>query len=784
MNTTPHLDLSRACLHASDSVMTRHGALIKMVLDEVAARSWVRWTPSHATPPTNCPIVFLNTREDNEQHTEPVVQRAFKALSSAPESFAISTDIRANGTQVAVVGADKRGLLFGIGRLLRELHYSRDAVVLLHPLDLAETPYHPIRQHQIGYRPKTNSYDGWTPQQYDQYVRDLAVFGTNGIQMIPPRSDDDDDSPHFTVPKLDMLAHVSQTADSYGLDFWLWYPAMDSDYSDREVVERALNEWREVFRALARLDGILVPGGDPGNTPPKLLLALLEKQAANLRAVHPNAQVWVTPQGFDQTELTEFIDLLVSQDMPWLSGVAFGPQVRISLPELRRAIPERYPIIRYDDLTHSMRCQYPVPQWDPAYALTENRECINPRPYGYSRIFRLWHDLTVGFVGYSEGCNDDVNKIIWSSLAWNPQQETIDILRQYTRYFIHSAWADELAQVLVALEKNWAGPLLTNTGVFTTLAQVQDMERLAPPHVLANWRFQQILYRAYYDAYIARRLIYETELEQEAMDALRSAAQIGTRLAMEQAEAFLARAVLQPVAPDWRARVFELAEALFQSIRMQLSVPRYKAIAWDRGANLDLIDRPLNNRLWLTEQFERIRVLPSEQERLDALNRVLNWSNPGPGGFYDNLGKETEQPHLVSETCWEDDPEFRSTPLLETPLFVPGYRMSWLTQAEARFDAPLTMRYTGLDPEASYKIRVTYAGIRLERRIRLEAEPHITIHPFITKPNPVQPLEFMIPREATKNGTLVLRWYQEPGSGGTGRGCDVSEVWLIKSPQT
>ena len=46
---------------------------------------------------------------------------------------------------------------------------------------------------------------------------------------------------------------------------------------------------------------------------------------------------------------------------------------------------------------------------------------------------------------------------------------------------------------------------------------------------------------------------------------------------------------------DWRARVFALAEALFQSIRMQLSVARYKAIAVDRGATLDTVDAPLNN---------------------------------------------------------------------------------------------------------------------------------------------------------------------------------------------
>ena len=47
---------------------------------------------------------------------------------------------------------------------------------------------------------------------------------------------------------------------------------------------------------------------------------------------------------------------------------------------------------------------------------------------------------------------------------------------------------------------------------------------------------------------------------------------------------------LTPEVRDLRARVFELAEALFQSIHMQLSVSRYQAIGLGRGANLDSID--------------------------------------------------------------------------------------------------------------------------------------------------------------------------------------------------
>src|SRR5262249_35000211 len=173
------------------------------------------------------------------------------------------------------------------------------------------------------------------------------------------------------------------------------------------------------------------------------------------------------------------------------------------------------------------------------------------------------------------------------ALGWNPAADVMEILREYSRYFIGYRYADSFARGLMALEQNWRGPLTSNGNVPTTLAQFQEMERSASPDLLANWRFQQALYRAYYDAYLRARLIYETGLEQQAISELRGARE--PLASMNRAEQILARAS-ERTATDLRARVFELAEALFQSIRMQLSVPRYKAISTDRGANLDTID--------------------------------------------------------------------------------------------------------------------------------------------------------------------------------------------------
>jgi hypothetical protein len=90
------------------------------------------------------------------------------------------------------------------------------------------------------------------------------------------------------------------------------------------------------------------------------------------------------------------------------------------------------------------------------------------------------------------------------------------------------------------------------------------------------------------------------------------------------------------------------------------------------------------------------------------------------------------------------------------------------------------MRYTDLDPEADYKVRIVYAGDNFKTRIRLVANESLEIHPYKAKEYPVRPVEFDIPKQAIRKGDLNLAWTQEPGRGGSGRGCQVAEVWLIK----
>src|SRR5437868_4229514 len=199
--------------------------------------------------------------------------------------------------------------------------------------------------------------------------------------------------------------------------------------------------------------------------------------------------MWVSPQSFSQPWLEEFLGIVKEEHPAWLSGVVFGPQIRMSLPQLRAALPTQYPIRHYPDITHSRQCQYPPPDWDTAYALTEGREGINPRPMQEAAIVRALQKYTAGSITYSEGCNDDVNKAVWSALECDPNADVHEILREYSRYFIGPHYEESFAEGLLNLERNWIGPLAQNEGVARTLQQFKAMEKGASPQVRQNWRF-------------------------------------------------------------------------------------------------------------------------------------------------------------------------------------------------------------------------------------------------------------------------------------------------------
>jgi hypothetical protein len=121
------------------------------------------------------------------------------------------------------------------------------------------SPAYPLRGHQLGYRAAANSYDAWDPQQYQRYIRELALFGANAIEMIPFQ--DDRPAPLMPVDRRTMDVSVSRICAEHDLEYWIWAPASE-DLGDPQVRAELLAQQASFYSECPRLDGIFFPGGD------------------------------------------------------------------------------------------------------------------------------------------------------------------------------------------------------------------------------------------------------------------------------------------------------------------------------------------------------------------------------------------------------------------------------------------------------------------------------------------------------------------------------------------
>lgn len=771
------IDLSNAVVVVrSDPRPPAERMAATLLVEEVARRTGITWPVQVSWPVDDHIVVAISTRDGQADWVNRVPRRNGAHLpESRPEGYDVRvvSHTKAHGrAAIFITGADGRGAMFGVGRLLRELHMRQGSVALDAAFEASAAPAYPIRGHQLGYRATANSYDAWTPERFEQYIRELIIFGANCIETIPLQGSA---SRHMPVPREVMNVKLSEICATYDIDHWIWTPAVFS-LKDAKRRQAELDTHEALYKACARLDAVFFPGGDPGDNPPELVMPFLHDLSVRLAKHHPKAGVWISLQGFDAKKVDAFYAWLDAHKPTWLAGVVAGPSSP-PIPDTRVRLPKRYRLRWYPDITHCVLCQFEAHYWDPALAMTLGREGVNPRPEEYARIFRFWAPHTDGFLTYSDGAHDDVNKAVWSQLGWDPTRDVRETLIQYARFFFGSGPTPETpelaADAILGLEDNFRGSLAHNGSVVGVLKMWQMLAKAAPAF-MKSWRFRMHLFRAHYDAYTRARLLHETQLEEQAMAALGRARDVGAEKAMDQALAVLGSNKDAPFMPKWLDEIWALARDLFEAIGLQTSVDRFGASGYERGAVMDFIDRPLNNRWWLEDEFAKIRKLDGEAAKLARLEVIRTWEDPGPGSFYDDIGHVGKSPHVVHEEGANTDPE---------QLRHDSYSHSWVDNGKSRrrlswlhhMRWPAGLRYEAVDPSAEYLVRLTGNG---KPRLRADGEP---LTPSKTSRKIGEFKEYPVPKKLTADGKLTLtfdaideshlNWRQHS---------HVAEVWLLR----
>jgi hypothetical protein len=358
--------------------------------------------------------------------------------------------------------------------------------------------------------------------------------------------------------------------------------------------------------------------------------------------------------------------------------------------------------------------------------------------------------------------HDDVNKFIWSAKGWDPDVDIREILKDYARFFFRPDLAESAADGILALEMNWVGALVHNGSVESTLMYWQSMEEKAP-ELDQNWRWQLCQLRSRYDAYIRRRVIYERDLEDRVNNILSQAVNMSADSAIRKSRDILDFAVTKPISVDLRTDIEDLGIDLYNSVGFQTSVEKYNAIGLNRGAIIDYLDLPMNNRLWLEDEFEKIQKLSSEKEKIEQINVIRNWEKPGAGSYYDDIGTLDRSSHLVRGEGLNTDPLMERNPNPGFWYWNEGFnrlRLSWLVS----MDRPVAVIYENIDPKADYDVRIT--GYRVDK-IQINGE---WIEPLNFSNEKGAIIEYRVPNKAVRSGKLILNW-EDP---------EITEVWLIK----
>ena len=176
------VDFSDATVVAPPGLSGPEKKAVRMLVEEVEKRTQLRW-PVASSWPAKGAVVAVGTRASlanaaGELNAQPAAPGA--------EGYRIRVSEHGGAPAALVVGNDARGVLFGVGKLLRSLRMEKGSARLPADLKITTAPKYPIRGHQLGNRTLNNSADAWKAPMWEQYFRDLAVFGANSVALLPP----------------------------------------------------------------------------------------------------------------------------------------------------------------------------------------------------------------------------------------------------------------------------------------------------------------------------------------------------------------------------------------------------------------------------------------------------------------------------------------------------------------------------------------------------------------------------------------------------------------------
>ena len=672
--------------------------------------------------------------------------------ATGPEGFKICFD----GKRAIVAGHDARGVLFGVGKLLRMGKAD----------NLSSTPANPYRPTNYNPNPRfQNQTDPQALALFDSHVRDIALFGGNGVQLL-----------RQTPPEW------VEIVKSYGLDVWIitYDNADPQEFRSPSGVKNQLDFRRKLIGRLPAIDHYIMKSGDPGDLQIEDFFNFSSLEAKVLHNYFPEAKIWVVPQHYKDAPEEYFTKACEkAADSEWLHGLVAGCWTRLTAEEIRSRIPARLHLIQGPDITHIYSDMYPARNMDPALARSLGRICIHIAPATQKHNHNLADKFCEGSAVYSEGTTDDLHKCLWVALDWNPEADAEELVREYARLFLPGVDEERYARGVMAIEKNATGPLESSEGMLDCLSDWNAMEKEAAAGVKDNPKFLMPLLRANFDAYIYKRWMRDLPVEKKCYDLL-AAASGNPSKTMGQVRGAL-RQTEVCVDKDLKARCLDLYHRLYKDKERWM-------IENQPNMLISQMDLPLIDSGYISEELDRIGRIPGKKETLAALRDLGNRFRSVPGVVYFNMGDFSTENVTGIDAGWQWDPAYLKHPFrgfgcAAKRFTIDGMKMSggyapraWLVQAGMYYDQPMKLVFPGLEPGASYKLRVAYTGEIARSRVQVKLTQNgKVVHRPILIATEVEG-EWPLPFPASDEGSIELEWKPNYGC----RGVGVAEVVFIR----
>ena len=458
------------------------------------------------------------------------------------EGFRID-DLPSGG--VRINGSDARGLLYGVGKLLRTSRFETDGFV---PGAWRGTavPAKPVRG--IYFASHLHNFHHDAPvEEVARYVEDLALWGCNTLIVWF-------DMHHFTglddpaaQAMIARLRALLKAANSVGMSGGLvvlaneayrnspealradWTAGHDGYTIEpgghyhvelcpnkpgaRELMLRWLDERLAAFADID-VDYLWIWPYDQGGCTCRQcspwgangFLTLAEPIARAYRRRFPRGKVVLSTWYFDRFTTGEWAGLAhaFAQPPDWVDYLLaddFGDR----FPEypLRHGVPGNLPLVSFPEIS-----MYYGPRYEPGCPW--GGFGANPLPRRLQRLWDAAGGRLVGGFPYSEGIFEDMNKAICAQLYWQPDKPTLQTAREYIAFEYSPDVVNEVSAAVEILERSlprsWQNAggvprfvIKEPSGVDEAWRLVQAAERRLTPYARGSWRWRLLYLRALID---------------------------------------------------------------------------------------------------------------------------------------------------------------------------------------------------------------------------------------------------------------------------------------------